>query len=282
MQTTYQAGPFTIAGVSVGGTYTSLCVPELDAIFDVGMALRSLPLASNLFLSHGHADHVGALISLLGIRGLARAPAPRIFLPQEIRLDIEEGVAAFNRSQRRSLPIEYVPMSDGEVVPLGPELSVKAFRTIHSVPSLGYELFRNVRKLRPEFVGLPPSELRTRRERGDDLFYFERRSELAYVTDTLVDVLDREPGLYDTKVLILECTFLDERKSRIEARDKAHIHLDEILERADLFRNQALVLMHFSQIYRPIEVHDILKRRLPSDLARRTTGFAPDKGPFPG
>ena len=77
MLTRVRAGSCTVSGVSVGGVYTSLHVPEFDVIFDIGIAPRSFVGASKLLISHGHADHVGSLGSLIGLRGLARLPAPR-------------------------------------------------------------------------------------------------------------------------------------------------------------------------------------------------------------
>ena len=94
MLTTVTAGPYTIRGLSLAGIHTSLFVRELDALFDVGIAARSNAAAANLFLSHGHADHCGALVALLGIRGLMRLPPPRVFLPAEIAEPVAGRAAA--------------------------------------------------------------------------------------------------------------------------------------------------------------------------------------------
>ncbi len=282
MLTRLSIPPLSLVGVSVGGVYTALHVPELSVLLDAGMSPRSFVGAETLLLSHGHADHIGALPALIGVRGLSHAPAPRTFLPREIEKDVAEGVEAFSRGQHRRLELPLVPVEPGDEYALGADLHVRVFRTRHSVPSVGYLLFRKVNKLRAEFKQLAPSELSRRRKAGDDLFFTEERRELAYATDTLIDVLDENPCLYDTRTLILECTFLDEKKGKEDTRKKCHVHLDEILERADLFQNEHLVLMHFSQGYRPRDVHEILKRRLPSNLATRVKVFAPQNGPWPG
>jgi len=72
------------------------------------------------------------------------------------------------------------------------------------------------------------------------------------------------------------------RKSIETARAGCHIHLDEILERADRFQNQHLVLMHLSQLYRPEEVPRILDARVPAELRARIVPFAPARGDWPG
>lgn len=282
MLTTVQAGPYTISGVSLAGIHTSLFVRELGLLFDAGIALRSTAAAQHVFLSHGHADHSGAFVSLLGIRGLMRMPAPRVFLPAEIADQTLAALGLFSQIQRHELSIESERLLPGDERDLGSQLHVRAFRTHHSGPSLGYQFFRRVPKLRPEYMNLAGPEIADRRRRGEDLFRQEERLELAYATDTLVRVLDTMPSLLTTRVLILECSFLDERKSIESAHAGGHIHLDELLERADTFQNEALVLMHFSQMYAPFEVHRILDRRCPPSLRERIVPFAPANGPWPG
>jgi ribonuclease Z len=139
-----------------------------------------------------------------------------------------------------------------------------------------------VPKLKPEYLDLPGREIAVRRKRGDDLFEHEERLELAYATDTLLRVIDTTPSLLRTRVLILECSFLDARKELGASRAGGHIHLDELIERAAEFENEALVLMHFSQMYAPAEVHAILEQRCPEELRRRLVVFAPTSGPWPG
>lgn len=283
MLTRVEAGPYTIKGVSVGGVYTSLCVPELDVLFDVGISPRSFVGVDHLLISHGHADHLGALPALMGVRGLSRKTSPRTFLPAEIVEDVREALAALSRIQRYELQPELIGVKPGELHALHGDLHARVFKTYHPVPSVGYQLVRRVRKLKDEYRGLPGAEIAQRREAGDeDLFEWLERPEIAYATDTLIEVVDREPSLMQSRILVLECTFLDERKERAEARSRCHVHLDEILERADSFQNEHLVLMHFSQIYSPDEVRAVLQRRCPPDLLRRIVAFAPPRGHWPG
>ncbi|MEO0322864.1 MAG: MBL fold metallo-hydrolase [Myxococcota bacterium] len=277
------AGPYTVRGVSLGGVYTSLQVPQLGALFDVGIPIRAFAGTDRIFLSHGHGDHVGALFGLLGIRGLLhRKEAPKVFLPEGIRDSISEALRAMERLQRHGLPVELVPMKAGDEHKLRPDLWVRAFRTHHPVPSLGYLFFDRVAKLKAEYGQLPGPEIGRRKAAGEDLFDRHERLELAYATDTLVRVLDTAPDIARARVLILECTFLDGRKSLEASRAGCHIHLDELLEVAPRLDNEHVVLMHFSQIYTPREVHAILADRLPPELAERVVVFAPRSGPWPG
>jgi len=278
MLTEVQAGPYTVRGISVGGVYTSLQVPELDVVLDVGLPIRSFCGSDRIFLSHAHPDHASGLGSLLGVRRLIGKAAPRVFLPAEVEANVLEALAVLTRLHHTSMEVHTVPMRPGDVEPLGQGLFVRAFRTHHPVPSLGYQFFRRVSKLRPEFQSLPPQDIARRRQAGEDLFDAVERLELAYATDTVSRVLETEPSLFDSRVLILECTFVDARHTVEDAQARAHLHLDELIARADQFRNEALVLMHFSQAVAPETVHATLRARLPPALSERVRIFAPDTG----
>jgi len=277
-----QAGPYTLRGVSVGGVYTSLQVPELGVVLDAGVPIRSFAGTDYLFLSHGHADHASALGALLGIRNLIGKGPPKVFLPAEIEASMVETLQVMDKLHRASMEIKPVPMRPGDTVKLHHDLWVRAFRTHHPVPSLGYQFLRRVTKLRPEFRELPPEEIARRRKAGDALFDEVDRLELAYATDTLSRVLETSPFLLESRVLILECTYVDERRGVEAAREHCHLHLDEIVSRASLFQNEALVLMHFSQMYSPAEVHEIIQRKAPPELRDRIRVFAPPSGPWFG
>jgi ribonuclease Z len=283
MLTSVTAGPYTIRGVSVGGVYTSIAVPELGVLFDCGIAPRSHGGIDTILLSHGHADHVGALPALLGIRALhGKLKPPRVLMPAEIVDDLKAALAAMTRLQRWPIEIDAIGVEPGQEIPLRGDLAVRAVRTFHPVPSLGYILVRKVAKLRPELVGLDGAEIAARKRAGEIVTEVKDQLEVAYATDTLVSVLDHSPALLDARVLIIECTFLDDRKSIEAARAGCHIHLDELIERADRFRNEHVVVMHVSQIYRPDEVSSILDAKVPASLRARMIPFVPNTSHWPG
>jgi len=283
MLTSVTAGPYTIRGLSVGGVYTSIGVPELGLLFDAGASPRSLATSDVVLLSHGHVDHVGALPALLGIRALhGKKRPPRVIMPAEIVDDMRAALAALTRLQHWPLEIDAIGMKPGDELALRGDLHVRAVRTFHPVPSLGYVIVKKVSKLKPELVGMSGPEIAARKRAGEQVTDVEDRLEIGYATDTLISAFDHAPELLHCKVLIAECTFLDDRKTVEAARAGCHIHLDEIIERADRFHNDHFVLMHVSQLYHPDEVAGILDRRVPPGLRSRIIPFVPSGGGWPG
>jgi ribonuclease Z len=283
MLTTVTAGPHSVRGLSVGGIYTALAVPELGILLDAGASPRSVSAIDTILLSHGHADHIGALPALLGIRGLSgKTRPPRVIMPAEIQDDLTAALAALSRLQRFPLEIEAIGLRPGDELALRGDLRIRAVRTFHPVPSLGYVVVRRVARLRAELAGLTGPQIAARRRGGETVTDYEDRLELAYATDTLISALDHAPELVQAETLIMECTFLDGRKSIEAARAGCHIHLDEVIERADQFANRRVVMMHFSQLYRPDEIPGILDARLPPGLRARVIPFVPAGAHWPG
>lgn len=273
---TVTAGALSLRGVSLGGVYTSIHVPALDVLLDVGVPIKQAAGVGTLLLSHAHADHVGALVTLLGLRGLHGMTRPlTVVMPAEIVPVLERALAAMSELQRWPLAIEAVGLEPGDEHPLRRDLVVRAVRTFHPVPSLAYLIVRKVQKLRPEHAHLPGPEIARRRRAGEELTMTVERAELAYVTDTLVQAIDHAPELAAAEVVILESTFLDDRKTLEDARAGCHVHLDELIARAPSITTPQLVLMHVSQLYRPDEVEPILDARLPAELRARTRVIVP-------
>ena len=131
--------------------------------------------------------------------------------------------------------------------------------------------------LLPEHQGKGPDEIaRLRRSGVAGVFEVVEQLELAYATDTLARVLETSPSLLASRVLVLECTFVDDLRGVEHARRKSHVHLDELAALAPRFANEAVVLMHFGQATTPDMAREAVQSRLPPGLRERVVVFAPE------
>jgi ribonuclease Z len=107
--------------------------------------------------------------------------------------------------------------------------------------------------LRAEFRGVPGERLGDRRQ-GVSVDHVEEVALLSFTGDTQSAVLERTPELQRSETLIIESPFLDALVDVEGARSTGHIHLDELLERAELLPRTDVVFSHLSARYRDEDV----------------------------
>lgn len=260
-----------VGGFSSGGIRTCIDVPSYKLCFDLG-ALESFAVARPFVLfTHAHIDHMGAVASHCALRSLQGMSPPTYVVPHEQVEAFEELFRVWRRLDRSDLPHELVPLGPGEELELPGGRFALPFRSPHSAPCQGYRIVERKKKLLPELQGLPGEEIARRREAGEVIQAVVESSEVAFCGDTMIEVLDREPELYRVKVLILEATFLDERVNVQGAKSRGHVHLDEILDRAEKFENEAILLTHFSARYSSSDIRELVAKKLPSVLRDRVS-----------
>ena len=270
----------TIAGtevqaVSVGGIETCIELPGWQLCFDIGRCPPSAVRRPRILLTHAHMDHAGGLATHASMRDLLGMSPPTWFVPRENAADIEALLATWRRLDRSTIPCNVVPVGIGERFDLGRDRFAIPFRSPHRVACQGYALHQMRRRLRADLTGAPQDEIRRRRMAGEEVSEAVESVEVAFCGDTLIEVVDREPLVRTAKLLILEVTFLDDRVPVAAARAKGHVHLDEVIARADLFENEAILFTHFSARYGSAEIRDILARKLPPALRDRVTPLLP-------
>jgi ribonuclease Z len=163
------------------------------------------------------------------------------------------------------------PHAPGDEVPLTRDLVVRPFFSPHRVPCQGYAVVRRFTKLRPDLAGLPPGEISRLRREGREVTVATESPEVVYTGDTRIEVLEREEVVRKARLLIMEVTFLPGDMSVADARERGHVHLDEVAERADLFENEAILFLHFSARYGKHEIVRALDDKLPAKLRERVT-----------
>jgi ribonuclease Z len=274
-QVTLRLSGLTIAGFSIAGLATYVQVPELDACFDLGECpLSALPIG-HVFLTHAHGDHARCLPRHWQLRRmLGMSRDARYFVPESIRAGAEEWLraeAAFEGAPPNAPAM--VGLQAGEVAQLGrKDLSVRAFAVTHRVPSLGYTLLQTKRKLKARYAGVAGRELARLRDEGVEIQDQVVEPQLTFIGDCIGQSLYDEPHIWESKVVILEASFLAPGEEEL-ATAKGHTHLHEIASAVAHFgervRCQHIVLKHFSMRYRKDEIVAHVDRVFPSPLRSR-------------
>jgi ribonuclease Z len=270
-----EAAGIAIEGVSIAGHESFYKLPGFRTLLEFGRAPEDVVGFQTVCVSHGHLDHMAGLAHFASRRRLQGLPAARVLVPAEAAADAAQWIEACERLERIAYDIELVPVSPGDRIRLRNDLELTILPGRHRVPTVGY-LFSEVRhKLLPELSGKDGREIAALRESGAPVTRREEIPLLAYPGDCGEEIFDACPELFRARVLLLECSFLVP-EDHDRAREYAHIHLDDILARADRFENEALVLTHFSQRYTPDEIRGAL-RAIPQPLADRVIPFLPER-----
>src|SRR5215472_14299048 len=268
-----EAAGIPIEGVSIAGHESFYKLPTLRTLLEFGRAPEDVLGYATVCVSHGHLDHMAGLAHYGSRRRLAELPTARVFVPEEAAPDVTQWLEACQRLERIDYDLEVVPASPGDRLRLRNDLELTVLPGRHRVPTVGY-LFSEMRhKLRDELAGKPGAEIAALRASGVEVTRPERLPLLAYPGDCSAEIFDACPELFGARVLLLECSFvLPEDRDR--ANEYGHIHLDDLVERAGRFENEAVVLTHFSQRYTPPQIRAALQR-LPEPLLGRTMAFLP-------
>jgi len=223
--------------------------------------IHQLAGASEIFLTHGHLDHALGLPFVLSLKAMQDVESTRVFCPAEIVDDLRRLVETAESLEQASYRYSLEPLEPGDQVSVGRDLNVEAFATDHVIPSLGFHLVRARKQLKDRFRQRSAEELAELRRKGVEIEDITQELWVTYCGDTGDGVFELEPRLFDSTVLLLECTFFDEA-SRKRGRQFKHLHLSDLAERATRFRNQDLILHHASRRYERKEIQAAVERRL--------------------
>ncbi len=266
---TLQHGDLTIEGYSRAAVQTYWRIPELKVGFDLGAQPWSFMGTENWFVSHGHLDHIAALPVYVARRRMMKMEPPTIYLPSATVAPVREILKQFTRLDRGRLPVTLEGLEPGMEIELSREHVVTTVATTHTVPSLGFLVWQRKRKLREEFQGLAGEEIRDLRLGGTEVTHEVREPILGYVGDSSPEGLDNNPEFYAAKILICELTFVAPRHRRQKIHKFGHMHLDDFVERQELFKNELVIASHLSTRYHAKGVEQMVARRLPDALGGR-------------
>jgi ribonuclease Z len=214
-----------------------------------------------VFFTHCHADHMAGVITHAALRMQKGWDRPWYYVPEEK----VEAFKAFMDGWTRlvdELPYVVQAVKPGFVFPVVGGGYVKAFRAIHTTPTVGYALCRKVKRLKAELTGKTGPEIAALARNGVEVNEEFERVSLAFCGDTNIDVLD-DPVVKEAESLILECTFLDDSVSPEQAYKGGHIHIQHILDNLDKLDGKKVLFTHASQRYSKEDIRAMMRRKIP-------------------
>jgi ribonuclease Z len=259
----------TIEGYSRAAVQSYWRVPELKLGFDLGGQPWDFMGTPSWFISHSHLDHIAALPVYVARRRMMKMEPPTIYLPEESVDDVHRLLRIMQRLDRGRQTCTLVGVRPGQEISLSREHVVTAFATTHTIPSVGYIVWERRNKLKEEFIGLPGEKIRDLRQAGTAVTREVRTPLLAYTGDTSPAGIDNCPDVFAAKVLIAEMSFIRANHRREKIHKFGHMHLDDFLERKQLFKNELIICCHYSTRYHPDEVRKYVAGKLPPLLKDR-------------
>ncbi len=251
-----------------------MSVPQYRVCFDIGRGDSRLVDIPTLLMTHGHLDHSSGIPYHVSQRNLRRLPTTQLYVPPELEPPLRKILHLWSEIEDYEIQFDLNAVEYDRTYPLAGNLHFQAVRSVHRVPSNGYTVLEKVRKLRDEYKGLPGPEIARLKHIRDDMFYDSVVPHVTFSGDTQIEFVLENEIVRKSKVLFLECTFICDERPIERARKWGHIHLDEIVENAEAFRDvERLFLIHFSPRYRKDRIHATMKKKLPEWLHAKTVPF---------
>jgi ribonuclease Z len=104
---------------------------------------------------------------------------------------------------------------------------------------------------------------------GTEVTHEVREPIVGYVGDSSPEGLDNNPVFFEAKILICELTFVAPGHRRQKIHKFGHMHLDDFVERQEMFKNELVIAAHLSTRYHAKGVEQIVAKRLPDALGGR-------------
>ncbi len=259
----------TIEGYSRAAVQTYWRLPELKLGFDLGLQPWSFMGTPTWFVSHCHLDHAAALPVYVARRRMMKMEPPTIYVPESNVAYLDKLLRVWERLDRGRMRCDLRGLKPGDEVELSRETIVTSFATKHTIPSLGFVVWDRRRKLKDEYQHLTGNQIRDLRLAGTEVTRDVRLPLVAFLGDTAPEGIDAHPAVYESQVVILELTFIAPSHRKDKIHKFGHTHLDDIIERAERFKNELIILAHFSTRYHAEKIEKMVDRRLPASLRPR-------------
>ena len=156
------------------------------------------------------------------------------------------------------------------------DLAIEAFEVKHSIPTMGGTLYFYKKKLKDEFLGKSATEIIELRKQGVEITREVYEPLVSFMGDCLGESLLDNSRVFQSKVLITECTFLDDGEETM-SKKKGHSHLKDIVhalnELDDEIKCEKIILSHFSMKYSERHIREMLDKSIPEKFKERIVAF---------
>ncbi len=267
---------YVFEGISEGGIRTSVVMPRLNLMFDIGHQNPDRINVDRLLLTHAHLDHSAGIPYYISQRSLRKLSPPKIYLPKELETPMRDILNLYSKIEDFPYVYEMRGVGEEEEIELDQFHYFKAWKTFHRVVSQGYTIYEKRKKLKPEFIGLSQAEIVEKKKQSAEINEIHTKPVVSFSGDTKIEYVLTHKDVAESEILFIECTYIDKERDVATTREWGHIHLDEILHNLSAFKNEKIVLIHFSKRYAYSYIHSVLKKRIPISERERFHLFIPD------
>jgi len=255
-----------------------MACPQFGLIFDIGRGPVDFIEIPLILLTHGHLDHASGIPYYFSQRNLRKLPPGKLYCPPEIADPLRRMLSIWSEIEDYEIQGTIEGVDYERDYPIKGNVYFRAVRSSHRIASNGYLLFEKTKRLKEEFKKLSGPEIARLKNVRDDLFHEFDLPLVTFSGDTRIEFVAENPLVQQSKILFLECTYIDDKRPVERARQWGHTHLLEIAAHAEAFRSvEQLFLIHFSPRYRPSDVRAAVRNLLPDWLSARTVPVLPPR-----
>lgn len=266
-------GDYKFFGVSLAGIRTAISMPELSISFDVAQGFPFLFNLHKYFISHGHLDHAAGIPYIISQKMMTSQRTGEFYMPPSLVEPLTEIMNQWSKIEGFSYNYKFTPVCADDEIEVNNHHFIKVFPTVHRVESFGYTLFETKWKLKPEYAHLHKDEIIALRKQGVVVNELRRAPIVTFTGDTQIEFLNTRPWIKKSKILILEATYLDDKRSVEKAREWGHTHFDEIIPHLDAIESERIVLIHASSRYSEAEAQRLIREKVPAKHHERIVFF---------